>query len=279
MRSFCFSIDAERDYRSDGELSVRGLEEGLPVFIDLLKSHGIPFDLMGSGEVVEHLPRDVLEMRPDLVALGCHGYSHSPGYLNRMRQPQREAEITRATTSLRDRWKRPPKHFRAPNFSIDGNTIELLGRLGYRIDSSLLPGRYVRRWRLIPLVDHRGAPSDPYTPSIADFRRPGQSKVLEVPVTPNPLAIGAPLGLGYLHSEGSRACRSALEKTTARYVVFLAHSWEMVNWTTSDAVLPWVREAARGKTDRLDELLSLLKGWEFLNLDRIDTREAREVGG
>ena len=273
MKSFCFSIDAERDYRTDRELTVRGLTEGLPLFFDLLKSHGIPFDVMGSGEVAEHLPREILETREDLAALGCHGYSHSPGYLNHMRLSEKEAEISRATDVLKERFGRPPRHFRAPNFSLDGETVDILGRLGYLVDSSVLPGRYVRRWRLIPLVDQRGAPQDPYTPDSNDFRRPGQSRILEVPVTPNPLAAGAPLGLGFLHSEGVSSCLSALRQTTGRYVVFLAHTWEMVTWLPSDPVRPWVLAVGRGKPDRLEELVSALDGWEFLNLDRIEARE------
>jgi hypothetical protein len=279
MKSFGFSIDAERDYRMDGKLTVRGLTEGLPTFCDVLKSLEIPFDLMVSGEVVHHVPQDVLRDRQDLVALGCHGYSHSPGYLNRMRPRQKETEIERATTLIREVCGRPPTHFRAPNFSVDGKTIEIVGRLGYRIDSSVLPGRYVRRWRLIPLVDHRGAPIDPYTPDTAEFLRPGQSRILEVPVTPNPLAPGAPLGLGFLHSRGVQACLSALRQATGRYILFLAHSWEMTDWASSDAVRPWVRAASSGSTDRLGELLSVLDGWEFLNFDRIDAREVRRTVG
>ena len=98
-------------------------------------------------------------------------------------------------------------------------------------------------------------------------------------MTPNPLASGAPLGLGFLHSEGARVCRTALEKAAGRYVVFLAHSWEMVRWTSADSVRPWVRDASRGKTDLLEELLALLDGWEFLNLDRVGAREGRGGGG
>src|SRR5881296_1177243 len=131
MKSFGFSIDAERDYRTDGKLTLRGLTEGLPTFFDALRSRDIPCDLMVSGEVVQHIPPNILRDRRDLVALGCHGYSHSPGYLNRMRPSQKEVEIERATTIIRERCGRPPIHFRAPNFSVDGGTIEILGRLGY----------------------------------------------------------------------------------------------------------------------------------------------------
>jgi len=278
MKSFGFSIDAERDYRTDDKLTFRGLAEGLPAFYDLLRSHDIPFDLMVSGEVVQYVPLEILRQRRDLLALGCHGYSHSPGYLNRMRPSQKETEIERATALIRERCGRPPTHFRAPNFSVDGRTIEILGRLGYRVDSSVLPGRHVRRWGLIHLIDHRGAPRDPYVPDVADVRRPGQSRILEIPVTPNPLAPGAPLGLGFLHSEGAQGCLDAVRRTSGRYVLFLAHTWEMVDWGSSEAVQPWVRTASRAKTDRLDQILSSLDGWEFLNLDRIEKREAQGSG-
>jgi hypothetical protein len=224
---------------------------------------------MVSGEVVQHIPRDIFNRRPDLVALGCHGYSHSPGYLNRMRLAQKESEIQRATFLIHESSGKSPTHFRAPNFSADGETIDILGRLGYRVDSSVLPGRHVRRWRLIPLVDHRGAPQNPYIPDIGGFPFPGRSGILEVPVTPNPHAPGAPLGLGFLHSEGTRACLDALRQTMGRYVLFLAHTWEMVSWTSSDAVRPWVRAASTSSTNALEEIISRLDTTKFVNMDRI----------
>jgi len=51
----CISIDVERDYRLDRRVTVRGIAEGLPVYLDALHSLEIPHDLFVSGEVVAEL--------------------------------------------------------------------------------------------------------------------------------------------------------------------------------------------------------------------------------
>src|SRR3989337_545695 len=152
----CLSIDVERDYRTDDRMAVHGITEGLPGFIDILRSHRIPHDLMVSGEVAPLVPREIVEGHSDLAALGCHGHLHRPGYLGR-----RSEAVGRS-----------PRHFRSPNFSVDRRTFAVLDRTGFRVDSSILPGRVVRRMRVFPLLDHRRAPHDPYRPDSNDPFRP-----------------------------------------------------------------------------------------------------------
>ena len=278
MRAFCISIDVERDYRADGQKSIRGIDEGLPAFLDLLRSHGLPFDLMVSGEVASEVPLDTNASFNSLMALGCHGFSHVPGYLNRMDRAAQMADLRAGTNEVRLRFDQLPIGFRAPNFSADGDTIQILQELGYRCDSSVLPGRYVRRWRMFPLVDHRGAPENPYVPDLERFPMPGSSRILEIPVTPNPALPGGPLGLGFLNARGPETFFRALSATTGRYAVMLAHTWEMVSWSSSDPVAPWVRSAARSDVSLFEELLSKIDGYEFLNSRQIVERETRPLG-
>src|SRR2546428_13547561 len=51
----CISIDVERDYRVDRRVTVRGIAEGLPVYLDALQSLEIPDDLFVSGGIVREL--------------------------------------------------------------------------------------------------------------------------------------------------------------------------------------------------------------------------------
>src|SRR3990170_137942 len=182
----CLSIDVERDYRTDDRMTVHGITEGLPGFIDILRSHRIPHDLMVSGEVAPLVPREIVEGHSDLAALGCHGHLHRPGYLGRRSEAEQERDIVRAQRAIVDAFGRSPRHFRSPNFSVDRRTFAVLDRTGFRVDSSILPGRVVRRMRVFPLLDHRRAPQDPYRPDSNDPFRAGSSRLLEVPVTPNP---------------------------------------------------------------------------------------------
>jgi len=265
---FCVSIDVERDYRKDSALTTRGVREGLPAFLDVLRSHGAPYDLMVSGEVVNAIPDEVVLER-DRLALGCHADSHQPGYLSRLNRVSQESSVRRASVSIAEKFGRTPVHFRAPNFSANGDTIRVLTSLGYRVDSSILPGRLVRRWRLLTLVDHRNLPSDPFFVDPESYPQPGHRSILEIPVTANPVETSGPLGLGYLNAEGLPKFLGALRKAENRYVVFLAHTWEMVDWDLGDGVAPWVRDASSSRHSSFDALLSSLDNRTLINLDGI----------
>lgn len=268
----CVSVDVERDYRLDGRLTTRGIEDGLPVFVDLLRSLGLPYDLFISGEVVSMFPGNMLRPGEGKAALGCHGQRHEAGissYLSRKPRSLVEREIRTATDGIQSRFGRRPFHFRAPNFSTSADTISVLAALSYRSDSSVLPGRRVRRWKALTVLDHRGAPTDPYHPDVRSPVREGASRILEVPVTPNPFSGGSPLGLGFLHYSGLPQALRAIETIRNRYVILLAHSWEMVNWTVSDPVPEWVCRSSSASPQALEQLVTTLGPEQFVNMDRI----------
>ena len=277
----CISVDVERDYRLDGRLTTRGIEEGLPAYLDRLRSLGLPHDLYVSGEIVSLLPGNVPSLGGGKGALGCHGLRHEAGltsYLSRKPRSVVEREIQTATESLRSRFGRKPVHFRAPNFSTSSDTIAALAALGYRSDSSVLPGRHVRRWKTLTVLDHRGAPMDPYHPDSRSPLREGNSPILEVPITPNPFSGGSPLGLGFLHYSGPAQVLRAINKVRSRYVIFLAHSWEMVDWHASDSVADWVPRSSSASPRTLEQLLTTLGPERFVNMNQIVEAELPPSG-
>ena len=234
-----------------------------------MRAKGTPFDLFISGEVVEFVLPGLYDQN---TAIGCHGMHHDPGvrsYMNRMSTAAQLREIRDATVRIQETTGRRPIHFRAPNFSADERTISGLAGAGYRIDSSVLPGRMVRRWRVLPVLDHRGAPLVPYHPDEGRLTREGGSPILEVPVTPNEMLPGGPLGLGYLNAEGSDAAVRAAMKAHSRYTTLLAHSWEMVDWGPADPVAPWVRTAGSASLAGFERFLDAFSDATFVNMDRI----------
>jgi hypothetical protein len=92
------------------------------------------------------------------------------------------AKLEWLTNAFRSAFGRSPRSFRAGRFGIGPNSLPILERLGYEVESSVTPfinweGAGARG------LDFRGAPTQPYYP---DRRRPhvtGNSPVLEVPVT------------------------------------------------------------------------------------------------
>ncbi len=76
-----------------------------------------------------------------------------------------------------------PNCFRMGRFNISPRMFSLLEEAGIAVDSSIAPMH-----RYLGGPDHLCAPTDPYFPDPEDLRRPGNSGVMEVPVTVLPLA-------------------------------------------------------------------------------------------
>ena len=75
-----------------------------------------------------------------------------------------------------------PISFRMGRFNMGPRMFSVLQETGIKVDSSIAP---MQRYYGGP--DHLTAPTDPYFPDPVDPRRPGSSKILEVPLTTVPL--------------------------------------------------------------------------------------------
>ncbi len=69
--------------------------------------------------------------------VACHGYRHR--YLNRIESGLKREEIVDAKAKIEDALGKSVRGFRAPGFSIDWESIELLHEAGYAYDSSVFP--------------------------------------------------------------------------------------------------------------------------------------------
>jgi len=78
-----------------------------------------------------------------------------------------------------------PTSFRMGRFNMGPKMFSVLQETGINVDSSIAP---MHRYYGGP--DHLCAPTDPYRPDPLDPRRPGNSKILEVPLTTVPLTRG-----------------------------------------------------------------------------------------
>ncbi|GMV97547.1 MAG: hypothetical protein HRF43_05440 [Phycisphaerae bacterium] len=100
-----------------------------------------------------------------------------------------------------------PRCYRAGRWGLAAEHLPVLERLGYQVDTSVIP---LRDWRRVPGaprhsggrggVDYRFAPQAPYRPSYEDVTRPGGARILEIPVTvgftrSTPAAVGRRYGL------------------------------------------------------------------------------------
>lgn len=253
---FLFTVDVERDPFEEGETTFVGVEEGLQKISDSLRDVGIRATMFFSGEVAVRYPELLTAAHRAGHEIGCHGHDHSLSYLNRCPVEIVRDDLRRGRRAIFDVTGTPPSSFRAPNFSVNPRVLREIKLAGFDIDSSVLPGRVVRRWRLATLVNHRGAPSRPYRPSEHDHRRPGGSGILEVPLSSNPVSPGTPLGLGFLNARGLDAALGALNGLHEDYLMFLAHPWEAADIASHRREPPaWLQSACQPSTKVLSRFL------------------------
>ena len=194
MTSFCLSVDVEEDLPGLLPYGTKGIEQGLPALFDVLTDSRIHGDFFFSTPIVKEYPDTVRDAIRLGHGIGNHGMDH--GLLCSKPLDQQRKEIQSSSRILMDVSGSTPLMFRAPNFSVDSSTLRLLDDEGYLLDSSILPGRFHRRF-LRTTYDHRNASTRPFRVP-ANPNKHGAKGLLEVPVTPNPLRPGAPLGLSII---------------------------------------------------------------------------------
>jgi len=91
-----------------------------------------------------------------------------------------ERQLTDLTSVIEERVGVRPTSYRAGRNGFDGHSLPILERLGYTVDTSVDP-LFNERRKGGPAF--AGAPLVPYHPDYSDVRRPGASKILEVPIS------------------------------------------------------------------------------------------------
>jgi hypothetical protein len=127
----------------------------------------------GRCEVGTHLhPWSSPPFRPEDLA--AHTYPHNlpPELLER--------QIRELTEAIETNLGVRPTTYRAGRNGFDGRTLPVLERLGYTVDTSVDP---LFNEKTKGGMVFAGAPLDPYHPDYEDVRRPGASKILEIPIS------------------------------------------------------------------------------------------------
>ncbi len=273
MRRFAITVDVEEDLPGIVRHGEAGLDRGMPALMRLLGDMGVKADLFFLASVARSHPDLVNEARKEGHYIGNHGLDHR--LLGSRSGRAQRAGIIASTRILEEVSGARPRMFRAPNFSANRTTFRVLHDAGYRVDSSVLPGRHLRRFGFLPVYDHRRSPPGPHV--VSDNGRGPVGALLEVPVTANPLRPGAPLGAGAVHFFGVTAMLDALNQVSSSDIVFLVHPWELVDLGAHYPFVPegYIRSSADGATKlgqfldrvrtrfRLTNLQELASGYEL----------------
>ncbi len=203
MKTFCITIDTEPDcdihWKRSQPLTFESVTVGIPQILrPIWNRFGVKPVYFVSPEVVENeqccrVLRD--EMQSD-AEIGTHLHSEYIG-------PQKKHETIAGTTSyefpcnaydnkvesakiknltemIENNLGTRPVSYRAARYGADIDTIKILEKLGYKIDSSVTPGI---SWVKQGGPDHSRAPKQPYLISQTDYYSAGDSSILEVPIT------------------------------------------------------------------------------------------------
>jgi len=278
MKTVAFTVDVEPDVEPFARGTAHGIRNGLPPLFDLLEDLEVPADFFFLGSIVGEnawIPRKAATLG---YGIGSHGWDHALLCAKSVDQQLRDIDL--ATAAIEKAGGTMPRMFRAANFSISGPALEHLSRGGYILDSSVIPGRHARRWRLFTIYDYRGALSKPYRPSLDDFRRPGSLPILEIPVTSNRDRPGTPLGTAYLNTFGVDRTLHHIRTVPEDIVILLIHPWELVD--LGDLVPGLPEGYVRGCSSDLSPLRTLIEALRgevrFAALSSIATELGRGGG-
>ena len=240
-RRLIISIDVERDIPRFFRDSYVGVAEVLASLLDELLSLGFVADMFVETQVLRSFPDLLRRARARGHFLGTHGWHVEPRLATELEDDEMRERLLEGRDEFRNAFGSSPMAFREANFAVDSRLVRMLPKFEYLVDSSVLPNRRIRRHRLKTVVDHRGCPTEPYRPALDDYRKRGNSLILEIPVTENPLKPNTPLGTGSLNEGGVEATLAGLRATQCDPVTFLIHPWECIDLAAIRPDLPeWV---------------------------------------
>lgn len=129
-----FSIDVEEDLHDNGE---RGIKQGLLDFEKLCDKNNIKPVLFVVGSLVKKHSKLFKRFHKKGWDISLHGFSHRR--FDDMSIKEKNREIDNSLKDFRKYLGIKPKGFRAPQHSIDKETLDLLEKKGFEYDSSYAP--------------------------------------------------------------------------------------------------------------------------------------------
>ena len=214
---------------ADSQVSV---EDGILRLLQLFEKHEIKATFFVPGEIAQKHSAAIGEICRDGHEIACHGLAHEKNecLLNETSQRRIIEEATRIIEEISG-WQ--PRGFRAPCLRANKTTLDILDECGYVYDSSVVP-TFVPGYYGFPM-----APSKPYYPSSIFMEKKGSYKLLEIPVSVNPL-IPLPLGAAWMRNLGASWVKFGVKMNfvLGNPVVFYVHPRDVVSLPKVEGI-PW----------------------------------------
>ena len=243
---------------ADSQVNV---EKGILILLRLFEKHGIKATFFVTGEMAQKHAWAVRKIFQNGHEIACHGLAHQKNecLLSRTTQEQKIGEATRI---IEEQIQVRPEGFRAPCLRVNENTLAVLEENGYVYDSSVVP-------TFIP--GYYGSPGStfkPYHPSPQSLKKKGSSKLLELPVSVNPV-LPFPLSAAWMRNLGTLWVKFGVKTNFFLHnpVVFYVHPRDVLLLPKVEGV-PWhlYRNVGDSTVRMLDEMIGYAKklGARFL---------------
>ncbi len=203
--AFIITIDTEGDnlWARPRVITTRNAEF-LPRFHVLCESHGLrPSYLvdyeMATAPAFREFGKDIIKRRTGEIGMHLHAWNTPPHvgltaddfafqpYLMEYPQPLMEEKVKILTGVLEEAFSVKAISHRAGRWGLNEAYARVLVRQGYRVDCSVTPHVSWRRHRGDPAgrggPDYSRFPREAYFVDLDDISRPGDSALLEVPMT------------------------------------------------------------------------------------------------
>jgi len=219
MKKASFSVDTEKDLHSDSYL---GITSGIRKLVKIFEENEIKATFFVTGDVLEKYPSVIKLVRAKGHEIGIHGYSHRR--FDSLDLQEKEEEIEKCVSIYRRIFKSNPRGFRAPQHSIDGDTLKILEKYKFGYDSSvcsrnvmLLRHVFKRKSNKIQIIKSFFGKSKPY----------GVGKITEIPRSSPLIALG-----GFELKVYPRFINSMtlfMHRLFGIPLNFTMHSWDMID--------------------------------------------------
>ena len=137
MKFVNISIDVEQDLHKN---SYEGILKGLVQLTKILNKKNIKITFFVTAKILEKYPKIFQNLKKQGHEVALHGYNHER--FDELSLKRKDELLKKSIKIYKKILNENPKGFRAPQHSIDDETLFLLKKYKFKYDSSLIPWNF-----------------------------------------------------------------------------------------------------------------------------------------
>jgi len=210
------TFDVERDLHSN---DIKSLNIGIPRLLNILNKHNVKATFFVPAKLLEEFPRLFKDLRKKGHEIALHGYDHER--FDDLSLKEKEVRIKKSVEIYKKLFKHGPAGFRAPQMSIERETLKILKKNNFLYDSSYTPFDFLQ---LLFFPKKFKIWFESFLKPRKIFKL--ENNFYEVPLS----SLFIPLTSMTLRILGPVLLRIylALLKLTNQNLTFFAHSWDFI---------------------------------------------------